>query len=102
MLKIFFKECIFVLPKSEEMYAFQKESHRKISSSQSLYIKSLTFHFFRAANFLNFSMLTADAFLLSTCWVSLGWNKKEKKSYQIIETTYFLKHIIEVLTYSPC
>lgn len=32
----------------------------------------LTFHFFRAANFLNFSMFTADAFLLSACWVSLG------------------------------
>lgn len=28
---------------------------------------ALTFHFLRAANFLNFSMLTADSFLLSAC-----------------------------------
>ena len=34
-----------------------------------------TFHFLRAANFLNFSIFTADSFLLSACCVSFGWNR---------------------------
>lgn len=35
-----------------------------------------TFHFLRAANFLNFSIFTADSLRLSACWVSFGWRRK--------------------------
>lgn len=37
------------------------------AAGSELMTESLTFHFLRAANFLNFSMLTADSFLLSAC-----------------------------------
>lgn len=51
-----------------------------------LMTKWLTFHFLRAANFLNFSMLTADSFLLSACWVSFGWFHKQDPKKNIILT----------------
>lgn len=49
-----------------------RQCHRENKLANPSLSNILTFHFFRAANFLNFSMLTADAFLLSACWVSLG------------------------------
>lgn len=50
---------------------------------QSYYYKELldlTFHFLRAANFLNFSIFTAEAFLLSACKVSLGCKEIKKNN----------------------
>lgn len=54
----------------------------------------LTFHFLRAANFLNFSIFTADAFLLSAWRVSFGCEKIKTTLWNAISFSEEAKKIL--------
>lgn len=46
-------------------------------------VNNFIFYFFRVANFLNFFMFTVEVFLLSVCWVFLGYKESLRKKFRV-------------------